>query len=137
MIMLPYFSGCEAAVENTREVFEKTSKKNDRQHRIETVSFDITPISHKELLGYIVLTSKGDWRTLNSKTPTEYLQLIANGIVADCMPDNRFDIAWKDLGALKAILEGIPRNGKAHPKISEDGLRFYYNDGSYSFPDFK
>lgn len=133
-LKLPYLSGCESAIQNTQEVFDRISEKEGVQLRIKTVPFDFAPPSHDELVGYIVLASEGDWRTLSSKTPKEYLQISANGILADCMPNDGFDIALENVGALNAILASTPHRGKTYLKVSDEALRLYFNDGSYSVP---
>tara|TARA_R110001592_G_scaffold343029_1_gene633214 strand:+ start:57278 stop:57775 length:498 start_codon:yes stop_codon:yes gene_type:complete len=135
-VSIPYFSGCEETVNRLVNNAKKSAEHNGWLHGAKVVKFDVIPISHAELQGYVEIYMEADAKLLNG-TVDEYLLLSANSIVNSCMPNNGFAMTQSELIRYPAKLSYLNHKGAIYPKISDGGMMFYYNDASYDYPGYE
>jgi len=126
---IPYYSGCEKTISKMSTFFKKSTEKTDYKLRVEIKKFDMTPYGHMDIIGVVNLVSEGNWKTLSGKTPLEYLELEANSIKAECMPNN-YTVVSQD--NLIEVYRRIGGDKVVIPRIIDDKVFLYYNDGSFS-----
>ena len=67
---------------------ENESREESYTLGLEKNEFDSGASFGSNIKGEVVLYSIGEWQTLDGGSPLAYLEIIANGIKAECMPDN-------------------------------------------------
>lgn len=135
-VTMPYFSGCEDTIGRLAKGADRSAAHNGWIEGVELSEFNVTPLSHPELKGYLVIFMQKDAKLI-AGTVEELLLVRANGVVAACMPDNAITLTHSDLEHYSKRLDALAHRGDIFPRVSDDGMLFYYNDGSYEYPNFE
>lgn len=134
-VSIPFLADCEKTIKKANKFLQKSTAEKKYQLGIEIDRFDVTPISHPELLGVARIYSVGDWKTLDGGSPRDYLLLQAESIKASCMPNNGIEVTQSDINNLFSLMQNIKSKGDIFLRADNNSLILYFNDGAYSYEE--
>lgn len=132
----PLLKSCESFITEYAKYQKAEAKENSYEITVNVNRFDSVPLSHLDLLGFVTLELKGDFKTIDPIPPERYLSSQINGIYAQCTPDRytEFMLEGDKRASSEYIFDFSKKHEAKHLQRTEKGIRVYYNDGSYQFP---
>jgi hypothetical protein len=141
-VSIPYLIQCSKVVEKVERAFDVVSQNKDYDLVVEVKHFDKSLALNEDFLGVIVLTVYGDWvgqNDLKNYTAKDYLMVHANGIIAECYPENYLQVEEEYISDLTERLKRMSEAYEENIYLNYEkgqGISIYFNDGSYKYPDY-
>ena len=135
-VTFPLLKSCESFIAEYSQHKKEAANSKSYEISVHVNRFDRVPLSHLALSGAVTLELKGDFNPIDPISPEDYLITQINSILMHCAPETsrEFFLQGDKIASSLNIFNFAKEHQATHLERTENGIKVYYNDGSYKYP---